>query len=127
MPNKFQFLFYKSAIRILLLMLVLLPLSSCFQNSSNKKGALVTWEANRESSVNSSGGGYKVYYSTQTGFNPLTDGSVINVPYTGDALTPNMALISDVPAGTYYVRVMAYSNLGTSDFSAEQSIVIPPL
>ncbi|AGH94505.1 fibronectin type III domain-containing protein [Pseudobdellovibrio exovorus] len=127
MLNKFLRLFCKPVVQTLLLVLLLLPLSSC-KNSDDRKGALVTWDANRESSVNSDGGGYKVYYSTKSGFDPLTEGTVIVVPHIAHAQhTPNKAMISGVPAGTYYVRVMAYSRFGTSDFSTEQSIVVPAL
>jgi hypothetical protein len=77
----------------------------------------VSWARNPETAVNRSGGGYKVYYSSNTGFNP-GDGGVteVDVPYVSGALSPTSVLIG-LGSGTHYLRIAAYSALnapGTS-------------
>jgi hypothetical protein len=77
----------------------------------------ISWIGNPETAVNRSGGGYKVYYSTNSGFNPGDVGvTVIDVPYISGVSAPTSVLVSLSPA-TYYIRVAAYSVLnvpGTS-------------
>lgn len=72
---------------------------------------LVSWDGNPETAVNRSGGGYKVYYSSNSGFN-LDDGGVteIDVPYSSGVSAPTSVPISLSP-GTYYIRIAAYSTL----------------
>ncbi len=73
----------------------------------------ISWNGNPETAVNRSGGGYKVYYSTDSSFNPST---VIDVPYISGVSAPTSILVPLSPA-TYYIRVAAYSALnapGTS-------------
>ena len=72
---------------------------------------LVSWDENPETAVNRSGGGYKVYYSSNSGFNP-GDGGVteIDVPYISGPSAPTSVLLSLSP-GTYYIRMAAYSAL----------------
>jgi hypothetical protein len=92
----------------------------------------VSWAANREAAVNSSGGGYTLYYSNTPGFN-LTDSGVtsVPVPFNGTA-TPTSTTLS-LFSGTYYFKVVAYSALNppggsggsTSAPSAQQSLTLP--
>jgi hypothetical protein len=81
---------------------------------------LVSWDENPETAVNRSGGGYKVYYSTNSGFNPGDVGvTEIDVPYSSGESAPTSVLLS-LSTGTYYIRVAAYSALnapGASDGS----------
>ncbi len=93
----------------------------------------VTWDANRESAVNSTGGGYRVYYSTSFGFNPGDAGvTEINVPYVSGNAAPTSTDIS-LPPGTYCFKVAAYSALtppggvggSVSEPSAEVSVRVP--
>lgn len=85
----------------------------------------ISWTANRETAVNSPGGGYRVYYASTPGFSP-TEGTVINVPYTSAPLSPTSTVIS-LSSGTYYFRVVAYSSLNSngSEPSQEESITVP--
>lgn len=71
----------------------------------------ISWDGNPETAVNRPGGGYKVYYSTNSGFNP-GDGGVtqIDVPYSSGVSAPTSILIPLNP-GIYYIRVAAYSAL----------------
>jgi hypothetical protein len=87
----------------------------------------VNWAANREAAVNKAGGGYKVYYGVQPGFN-LTTAPFVSVPYVSGPSAPTTATVSGVAAGNYYVRIVAYSSLASgasSSPSAEFSITIP--
>jgi hypothetical protein len=71
----------------------------------------VSWNGNPETAVNRSGGGYKVYYNSNSGFNPGDVGvTEIDAPYISGVSAPTSVLIG-VGSGTYYVRVAAYSSL----------------
>ena len=77
----------------------------------------VSWSANPETAVNRSGGGYKLYYSTNSGFNPNNSGvTEIDVPYSSGALAPTLLQI-EMSAGTYYIRIAAYSALNPPGIS----------
>jgi hypothetical protein len=78
---------------------------------------LVSWDGNPETAVNRSGGGYKVYHSSNSGFNPGDSGvTEIDVPYISGVSAPTSVLISLSP-GTYYIRIAAYSALNPPDLS----------
>lgn len=92
----------------------------------------VTWTANRETAVNKTGGGYKVYYSRTSGFG-LSGVSYVDVPYVSGAAAPVTTTLSNLIKGTYYIKVVAYSSLNTpggsggttSSASTEISINVP--
>ncbi len=85
----------------------------------------VSWEQNRETAVNSLGGGYRVYYSTTENFN-ITNANVVDVLYVSGPATPTSIIIS-LSSGTYYFKVVAYSNLNPSGSgpSRETSVSVP--
>lgn len=93
----------------------------------------VSWNANRETAVNTTGGGYKVYYSTSSGF-AITDAgvSVVNVPFVVPPMAPT-SINLQLRTGKYYFRVVAYSALtapwesggSTSAPSTQISLVVP--
>ena len=85
----------------------------------------VSWTANRESAVNSLGGGYRVYYSQTPNFS-INTATMVDVPYSGGAQSPTSTVIPQLPSGTYYFKVVAYSDLNTggSTPSQEGSITI---
>lgn len=85
----------------------------------------VSWEQNRETAVNSLGGGYRVYYSTTENFN-ITNADVVDVLYVSGPATPTSIIIS-LSSGTYYFKVVAYSNLNPSGSgpSRETSVSVP--
>lgn len=93
--------------------------------SATPRNVTISWAQNRESAVNRAGGGYRVYYSTTAGFS-LSNGTQISVPYLSGSAAPTSTTVSLVP-GTYYVRVVAYSNLNTtgSAASVELQVVVP--
>lgn len=71
----------------------------------------ISWDANLETAVNSLGGGYKVYYSSNSGFNPGDVGvTEIDVPYSSGASAPT-SVLTPLNPGIYYIRVAAYSAL----------------
>ena len=82
--------------------------------------ATVSWAANRETKVNGAGGGYRVTYSKDLSF-PVGQSAVADVPWVSGTLAPTSFPVSGLGAGTYYFKVQAFSELGTS----ESSIVIP--
>ena len=93
----------------------------------------ISWTANPETAVNRAGGGYKVYYSSNSGFN-ISDADVteIDVPYISGPTTPISTQVQLIP-GTYYIRIVAYSALNapgstggsSSTDSAEITLVVP--
>jgi hypothetical protein len=104
-------------------------LSACLKQSTQTQvmpGSMaptISWEANREKSVNSVGGGYRVYYSSTSGFD-IANAQSINVPYISGGKAPTSVVISSLNKGKYYFKVAAYSSLGTSAASAETSLEI---
>lgn len=92
----------------------------------------VSWAANRETAVNGTGGGYKVYSSKTAGFDVATASSV-DVPFTSGPTAPTSTTLRNLSTGTYFVKVVAYSALtppggnrgSTSAPSAEISVLVP--
>lgn len=109
---------------------ILLGLTACGGGGGGGGGSginsnvQVSWTANRESAVNSPGGGYKVYSSTSPGFN-IASASFVDVPNAGGA-TPTSTTLS-LFSGTHYIKVIAYSTLNPAGSapSAEIAITAP--
>lgn len=71
----------------------------------------ISWDGNLETAVNRPGGGYKVYYSANSGFNPGDGGVIeIDVPYSSGVSAPT-SIVLPLDPGIYYIRVAAYSAL----------------
>jgi hypothetical protein len=91
----------------------------------------ISWEPNRETAVNTTDGGYKVYYDT----NPIADipdpaVTEVDVPYVSGPTAPTSTSLKLLSGPTYYFRVVAYSALNppggsTSALSAEYSFDVP--
>ena len=96
-------------------------------DGGTQKNVSVSWAANKEIGVNSTGGGYKVYYSLLSGFAAGDAGvTIVDVPFVSGT-TPVSKVLSLSPC-IYYVRVAGYSNLGggtTSDLSTEITVTVP--
>jgi hypothetical protein len=112
---------HKIIARFLLFLLPALTLIACGNGDGSSPTAVappatirtvtLTWNPNRETSVNTTGGGYKVYYSTNSGFNILDAGvSVVNVPFVAPPSAPTTTNLQ-LASGNYYFRVVAYSAL----------------
>jgi hypothetical protein len=93
-------------------------LSGCFEVKDSLKvpvantgtaSATVTWAQNRETSVNSAGGGYRVYYASAAGVATASNPNVVLVPYVSGPTAPTTATISNMPVGDWYIKVVAYS------------------
>ena len=85
--------------------------------SINTKRITVSWTANREQLVNTAGGGYTIYYSTQSNA-ALGSATSVNVPYASGASAPTSTVL-ELPSGVdYYFRVVAYSTLGGEIFTS---------
>jgi len=79
----------------------------------------VAWDANRETGVNSAGGGYEV---------SITGQPPIDVPYVSGAAAPT-SVARFLQAGTYLVTVRAYAALDpqggtTRTFSTPSQLVV---
>lgn len=76
----------------------------------------LSWTANREADVNTTGGGYKVAISGQP---------VIDLPYVAGPTAPTSTSTTLMP-GSYSVTVTAYSALNTTgNVSAAYSFTVP--
>ena len=72
----------------------------------------VSWEVNKETAVNRAGGGYIVYFSQSSGFNPGDTGvSSKSVPYVSGVASPTTTVITVPVSGVWYIRVVAMSQL----------------
>lgn len=111
--------------RTLLLPLLLLLSGGCGWGGSDESAVELSWEANRESGVNSAGGGYRVYYSRNAGFD-LDDARVKDVAYEGGPTAPTAATLK-LHSGTWFIRVAAYSALNPEGSvpSSEITVSVP--
>jgi hypothetical protein len=91
--------------------------------ASGSGGVDIRWDANRESGVNSAGGGYRVYYSS-TG--SITAGTpFLDVAYAAGT-TPATAQLTGLAAGTYTIRIVAYSAANpTGSAGTDTTVVVP--
>ncbi len=87
--------------------------------------SLISWDANREFSVNSPGGGYRVYYSTNPGFD-ISTANIVDVPFVSGPAAPT-SIVIPLSSGIYYIKVVAYSTLNSagSQPSQERLIYVP--
>jgi|GEM_PF-1299627 len=96
------------------------------------KTATLTWTASRESAVNRTGGGYRVYACDYSGFS-LADAVVTDVPFVSGPSVPASVTLAGLGSGSVYVRVVAYSALNAvgstagsqSDASSQITVVVP--
>lgn len=92
----------------------------------------INWAANPEVDVNTTGGGYRVYYAKSPNVS-TSSGTYVNVPYVSGVTAPTTALLSGLTVGTYYVKVVAYSAYNPQGISggnqslgsSETSISVP--
>jgi hypothetical protein len=84
----------------------------------------LNWSPNRETLVNSTGGGYRVYYDV----NPTLTGSTpnIDVPYVSGANAPTTTQITNIGKARYYIHVIAYSSLNPTGSTATAYTVDVP-
>ena len=104
--------------------LIVLSLSGCGGGGGGGGGGdfLITWDANREFSVNSPGGGYRVYYSTNPGFD-ISTANIVDVPFMSGPAAPT-SIVIPLSSGTYYIKVVAYSTLNSAGSQSSQESLI---
>lgn len=108
----------------LLLLLMALMIAGCNNSSggSSTSEIVVSWDANRESGVNSTGGGYRVYHSTTSGFDIGSAEGVVDVSHTSGT-TPTSTTLS-LPPGMHYIKVVAYSALNPSGSATSEEVAV---
>ncbi|HLP97226.1 MAG TPA: hypothetical protein VK149_02150 [Sideroxyarcus sp.] len=113
----------RSTYRYVLVALFALFLSACGGGGGGSSAPApashtvnISWTANREAAVNTTGGGYTVAISGQT---------PINVPYVSGAAAPT-STSATLANGSYSVTVTAYSALNpTGNVSSAFSFTVP--
>lgn len=97
---------------------------SCGGGGGASRQVTVSWSANNDKVVNTTGGGYTLYYSQQSGFS-IDSASTLDVPYVSGATAPTSAVLS-LSEGTWYLRIAAYGVMnGTakaSDVSSQLTV-----
>lgn len=84
-------------------------ISGCSKGGGgSSKNVAVTWNANKDTTVNTVGGGYLVYYSDQQGFD-ISSANSVDVPYTSGASTPTSTTLN-LSTGNWYIVVVAYGD-----------------
>lgn len=111
------------------LFLMLVVLAGCSGGGGGAGGVNrdveITWTANRETAVNAPGGGYRVYYADTSGFD-IAGATVVDIPYQGAPSAPTSTVLN-LPTGTHYIKVTAYSALNPagSSPSTESEVIVP--
>lgn len=96
-------------------------------SGATPKTVELSWAPNREAAVNAPGGGYQVHYAIRRGVAPGRPGvSTVDVPYEAGPAAPTSTRV-ELPPGTYYVRVSAYSALTTARGEPARSAPSPEL
>ena len=88
------------------IVLVAVSCFSCGGGGGGSKQVNVSWDANREESVNKAGGGYILYYSQESSFSTSSAQS-LDVPYVSGSLAPTTATLT-LASGAWYLRIAAY-------------------
>lgn len=106
------------------------PATGTVKNASVDTDLTFNWDANKEKSVNRSGGGYRVYYSKTPGFNIGSADRTKDVPYVSGSLSPTSTTLTFTSSdtGTWYLKVVAYGLINGTEYtnipSGEISITI---
>ena len=101
-------------------------LASCgggSSRSSSSREVTVSWNANGDHVVNTSGGGYTLYYSQQADFD-VSSASKVDVPYVSGPTAPISTKLMLSGGDVWYVSVAAYGILNGSTKSSDPSAKI---
>lgn len=112
--------YFAAAITLISATTFMLALPGCFEvkdelknpggSTTTGSGSItVTWDENRDSGVNSSGGGYRVYYSRTANVATASNPNVVDVPFSIAPSAPTQTIISNLAKGDWYIKVVAYS------------------
>ena len=94
---------------ISVLLVAVVVLGSCGGGGGSRQAA-ISWDANRDKAVNTTGGGYILYYSQDSGFS-VTGAQKVDVPYVSGSTAPTSTSLS-LSEGTWYLRLSAYGVWG---------------
>lgn len=85
----------------------------------------ITWDKNKETGVNTLGGGYRVYIGNASGFD-LGEAPYFDVKYDSvAAATPLTTKITTLVPGTYYLKIAGFSAQGIGVASSEATVSVP--
>ena len=123
--------FYYAFRNTLLVLLVSVLTFACTANPAfdaasrfASKKVTISWDANNELNVNSSGGGYIVYYSITQNFD-VDSAESIEVPFEDHKTSVELEVETNT---SYYVRIAAYQNINGTEYistpSEEQRIFV---
>lgn len=111
-------------------LVALFLLAACgegFMTIPSKGSFTVSWNASKESGVNSAGGGYRIYFAGKSGFD-LSQALYVDVPYASGPLAPTLYEMEKMLPGDYYIRVASYregpSGRVYSEPSEEASVTV---
>ena len=89
------------------------------------KNYLISWTASNESSVNTTGGGYKIYYSQTSGFGIADSGvSLSTVNYSSSSSTTDRSATLALTQGTWYVKVVGFNSIGGVSSPSDQITIV---
>ncbi len=97
-------------------------LSSVESYAGGSGSISINWAANREAAVNTTGGGYRVYYtqnSSLTSSAPAKD-----VPFSSGTTAPTTTTLSGLVSGTYNIYVVAYSAMKSAGSAASPAATV---
>lgn len=79
----------------------------------------LSWSANKEKSVNSVGGGYKVHYDL------ISEGqeNMLNLPYVSGANPPLHAILPNLSTGLWYIYVNGYSSMNSDGTTTSKKLL----
>lgn len=88
----------------------------------------LNWNPSRETNVNRSGGGYRLYYQVNQGVN-ITKAPYVLVGFNSGSQSPTALTLAGLAAGTYYFKIVAFGSTkvtnSSSVESAELSVSLP--
>ena len=105
------------------LLLAVVVFGSC-GGGGEPRQVTVSWNANRDKVVNTTGGGYRLYYSQTSGFS-VNDATSVDVPYVSGSTAPTSTSLS-LEEGTWYLRISAYGvwNVATRYSEPSSQLVV---
>lgn len=117
-------------ISLILILLLLFGCGSIGSSGGNNGNSTIsiTWDANHETRVNNSGGGYRVYHSRSPGFSlDDPDAFMKEVPFVSGSQAPTTTTLT-LENGTWYIKIVAFMDLNGESVSLpseQKSITLP--
>jgi len=112
--------------KLSLIAMVLATLLITCCGGPDERNVTISWDTNKEASVNRAGGGYILYYSQTSGFDTSTASSV-TLSYESGSSSPTSTTVK-LTDGTWYAKVIAFGVVAGStkysQASAEATISV---